>query len=264
MLRQRILTAIVIIPLSILVIWFGNPWFGLIMALFALFGSLEFYRLASSLTIKPLSYFGVAVVLLLVLSPFCSITMIKPLIITIAIIISLIWLLFRSLKTNAFNNWAWTMAGILFIGWTLSYWIEIRDLEFGRYWVFWIFTVIVVNDVCALFIGKALGKHPLALSVSPKKTWEGAIGGLVTGIIVSVIFGSFSPVVISWWQMIILGLVICLLAQLGDLVESLLKRNTDVKDSGKLLPGHGGSLDRLDSFFFTGPVLFYCITYIVL
>lgn len=264
MLRQRILTAIVIIPISILVIWFGNPWFGLIMALFALLGSLEFYRLASSINIKPLSYFGTAIVLLLVLSPFWSITMIKPLLITIAVIISLIWLLFRSLKTNAFNNWAWTMAGILYIGWTLSHWIEIRDLEFGQYWVFWAFTIIVVNDAGAFFIGRALGKHPLALSISPKKTWEGAIGGLVAGIIASVIFGSFFPVFISFWQMIVLGFVVCLLAQLGDLVESLLKRNTDVKDSGKLLPGHGGSLDRLDSFFLTGPVLFYCITYIVL
>ena len=156
------------------------------------------------------------------------------------------------------------MAGILLIGWTLSYLIELRDLELGKYWVFWILIIIVINDTCAFFIGRATGKHPLASYISPQKTWEGAIGGLVTGIIVAVIVGIIFPIPINYWQMIVLGFIICVLAQLGDLVESLLKRNADVKDSGNLLPGHGGFLDRLDSFFLTGPAIFYCITYIVL
>ncbi len=83
------------------------------------------------------------------------------------------------------------------------------------------------------------------------------------GIVASIVLGIVFPLQISYWQMIVFGFFICLFAQLGDLVESLLKRSTDVKDSGKLLPGHGGVLDRLDSFFLTGPVLFYLITYIV-
>jgi len=264
MLRQRILTSIVIVPISIIAIWFGNPWFALIMAVIAVLGSLEFYRLASLNKIEPLSYFGTAIIFLLILCPFCPIPMIKPLLMTLAVVISLIWFLFRSAIKNAFNNWAWTMAGVLFIGWTLSYWIEIRELEQGLYWTFWALIIIAVNDICAFFIGRAIGKHALAPSISPKKTWEGALGGVITGTLASVIVGIVFPLHINYWQMIILGLLICVLAQFGDLVESVLKRNTDVKDSGKLLPGHGGILDRLDSFFLTGPVIFYCITYIVL
>ena len=156
------------------------------------------------------------------------------------------------------------MAGILYIGWTLSYWVEIRELELGLYWTFWALIIIAINDICAFFIGRATGKHLLAPSISPKKTWEGAIGGVITGILAAVIIGIVFPLQIDYWQMIVIGFAICLLAQLGDLVESVLKRNTDVKDSGRLLPGHGGMLDRLDSFFLTGPVLFYCITYIIL
>ena len=259
MLRQRVLTAVIALPLLITTIWLGAPWFTFFMAAIAIKSGLEFYQMASHHKIQPIAYLGTTVILLLVLSPHCPNITIKPLLITSAIVISLIWLLFRSSKEHAFNNWAWTMAGVLYIGWTLSYWVDLRNLEFGREWVFWLASIIVVNDISAFFIGRAWGKHSLSPVVSPKKTWEGAIGGLLASIAISAVLGVVFALPLHCWQMVFLGCVVSVLAQFGDLVESLLKRNMNVKDSGKFLPGHGGMLDRIDSYIFTGAAVYYVI-----
>ena len=261
MLRQRILTAIIGLPLLITIIWFGQPWFTLAIAAMAILGSLEFYRMASHSQIQPITYFGVAWVLLLVLSPHCPHAVTTPFLITSGILISMIWLLFRSPREHAFNNWAWTMAGILYVGWMLSHWVDLRNLEAGKEWVFWAMFTTIANDSSAFFCGRAWGRRPLASAISPAKTWEGAIGGLLAGIIASLILGILFSLPLHYWQMALLGGVISVFAQLGDLVESLLKRNTETKDSGKLLPGHGGILDRIDSLMFTGVVVYYCVVF---
>jgi len=263
MLRQRVITAVIGAPFLIAAIWFGDPWFTLFIAAMALVASLEFYKVVSHSNIQPVTYFGAAWALLLVLSPHCPYAATTPLLVTSAIVIPLIWLLFRPSKEQAFNNWAWTIAGILYIGWMLSYWIDLRSLEDGRGWVLWAMLITFASDISAFFIGRAWGKHSLASGISPGKTWEGAIGGFLTGIIASVIFSIAFSLPLNYWQMMLLGGVISIFAQLGDLVESLLKRNAGTKDSGKLLPGHGGILDRFDSTIFTGAVAYYiyhCIT----
>lgn len=264
MLRQRLFTAIIGLPLLIAAIWFGKPWFTLLIAAVAIVGSLEFYRMASQSRIQPLTYLGTAWVLLLVLSPHCPYAGTTPFLITSAIVISLIWLLFRSPREQAFNNWAWTIAGILYVGWMLSYWVHLRNLEAGKAWVFWAILTTLASDTCAFFVGRAWGKHPLAPALSPGKTWEGAIGGLLASVIVSPILGMIFSLPFNYWQAALLGGVISIFAQLGDLVESLLKRNTGAKDSGSLLPGHGGILDRMDSHIFTGVIAYYCAEFAAL
>jgi phosphatidate cytidylyltransferase len=259
MLRYRILTAVVGLPLLIAIIWFGEPWFTLLIAVMATLGTWEFYRMASQLKIQPITYLGMAWVLLIVLSPHCPHAATMPFLITSAIVVSLIWLLFRSPRERAFTNWAWTMAGILYIGWMLSYWVELRSLEAGKELVFWAMFTTFASDTSAFFIGKAWGKHALAPSISSGKTWEGAIGGLLASIIASLILRTIFPLPFSYWQIALLGCIISLFAQLGDLTESLLKRNTGVKDAGKLIPGHGGILDRIDSLIFTGVIVYYCV-----
>jgi phosphatidate cytidylyltransferase len=259
MLRHRILTAVVGLPLLIAIIWFGEPWFTILIAIMAVLGSWEFYRMTGRSKIQPITYFGMAWVLLLVISPHCPYSLTTPFLITSAIVISLIWLLFRSPSEQAFTNWAWTMAGVLYIGWMLSYWVELRSLEAGKELVFWAMFTTFANDTSAFFVGRAWGKHALAPSISAGKTWEGAIGGLLASIVVSLILGMIFPLPFSYWQTALLGCIISLFAQLGDLVESLLKRNTGVKDAGKLIPGHGGILDRLDSLIFTGVIVYYCV-----
>jgi len=259
MLRHRILTAVVGLPLLIAIIWFGEPWFTILIATMAAIGSWEFYLMASQSKIQPITYFGMAWVLLLVLSPHCPYAVTTPFLITSAIVISLIWLLFRSPREQAFNNWAWTMAGILYIGWMLSHWIELRSLEAGKELVFWAMFTTFASDTSAFFIGRARGKHALAPSISPGKTWEGAIGGLLASIIASLILGIIFSLPFNYWQAALLGCIISIFAQFGDLVESLLKRNLGAKDAGRLIPGHGGILDRIDSLIFTGVIVYYCM-----
>ena len=266
MLTQRIITAIIGLPLLIAAIWLGTPWFTILVAAMAVLGSLEFYRMSNLINVQPITYFGVAWVLLLVLSPYCPYSATTPFLITSATVISLIWILFRSPKKQAFSNWAWTIAGILYIGWMLSHWVGLRILENGREWVFFAALTTVASDTSAFFVGRACGKHPLAPTISPGKTWEGAIGGLLGAIIASLILRAiftlpifFLP--INYWQTALLGGTVSIFAQFGDLTESLLKRNTGTKDAGKLLPGHGGILDRLDSVIFSGVVVYYFVEF---
>jgi phosphatidate cytidylyltransferase len=184
--------------------------------------------------------------------------------------LSLIWLLLRPQKEGAFIGWAWTIAGILYVGWLLSYFVALRNvdpvnLEVGRNWVFFALFTTFGSDTTAFFVGRALGRHHLAPHISPGKTWEGAIGGVFGAIIVSLLFTLPTPLSLplGYGQAILLGLVVSIFGQLGDLTESLLKRNMGVKDSGKLLPGHGGFLDRIDSVVFAGVVVYYYVIWAI-
>jgi phosphatidate cytidylyltransferase len=259
MLRHRILTAVIGLPLVIAIIWFGEPWFSILMIIMAGLASFEFYRMAGLAGIRPLAYFGIAWVVLLVVSPHIPCESTLVMLVTSAILISLIWLLFRYPRDQAFTSWSWTMAGILYIGWMLSYWVLLRGLESGRELVFLAMLTTFANDTGSFFIGRTWGKHYLAPSISSAKTWEGAVGGILSSIVVALILNTIFKMPFNYWQIAIAGIVISIFAQLGDLVESLLKRNTGVKDAGKLVPGHGGILDRVDSLIFTGVIVYYLV-----
>jgi phosphatidate cytidylyltransferase len=259
MLRHRILTSVVGVPLLIAVIWFGEPWFSLLIAAMAGVAGWEFYRLAIGAKVQPLTYFGIASIVLFIAIPHCPYTSAATILISSTIVISLVWLLFRHSRDQAFTNWAWTLAGIFYIGWMFSYWIRLRGLEIGRELVFLAMFTTFASDTGAFFIGRTWGKRSLAPSISSGKTWEGAIGGLLCSIAVSFIIAAIFRLPFSYWQIALAGFIISVLAQFGDLVESLLKRNTGVKDAGKLVPGHGGMLDRIDSLIFTGVIVYYLV-----
>ena len=264
MLQQRIITSLIGLPILVLVIWFGNLPFALTLVLMSIIGIMEFYHMANNLKIQPSRYFGIFTsVLLIVANYFQDANIIKTSVITLATAISLVWLIFRSPREQAFTNWSWTMAGILYIGWTLGYWINLRNLDMGKEWAYWIILTIMASDIFAYLIGSIWGKHRLAPTISPKKSWEGACGGFLASIIIAIILGILFSLPLTYLHMILLAIIINISAQLGDLVESLLKRNTGVKDSGKLLPGHGGLLDRIDSYILTGAIAYLYISYFV-
>ena len=277
MLKQRVTTAAVGVPLLVLAIWFGAPWLTILIAAAALGGTYEFYHMANFDRREPLIYLGLLWALALVLSPHYRSPDVLPIVITAAMLISLICLLCRPSKERAFHNWAWTIVGALYVGWMLSYWLSLRGLEnspeYGRNWVYLAMLTTFANDTGAFFIGRARGKHKLAPAISPSKTWEGAIGGLMCAILGAVVIATVlnlislklgSPFVFKYWQIVLLGFLVSLFAQLGDLVESLLKRNTGAKESGNLLPGHGGILDRFDSLIFVGAVAYYYVIWVVM
>ena len=276
MLKHRVITAAVGVPLVILAIWFGDPWpwFSLLIAAAALAGTYEFYHMANFDRREPLIYLGLLWTLALVLSPHYRSPDILPIVITATMLVSLICLLRRPSRERVFHNWAWTIVGALYVGWMLSYWLSLRGLEDGRNWVYLAMLTTFANDTGAFFIGRAMGKHRLAPAISPTKTWEGAIGGLLSGIAAAVVIATilnrlsqqFSQIPLftfPYWQIILLGFLVGVFAQLGDLVESLLKRNMGVKESGNLLPGHGGILDRFDSLIFVGAVVYYYVIWVV-
>ena len=269
MLKHRVITAAVGVPLVILAIWFGDPWpwFTLLIAAAALAGTYEFYHIANFDRREPLIYLGLLWALALVLSPHYRSPDVLPIVITATVLISLICLLCRPSKEGAFRNWAWTIVGALYVGWMLSYWLNLRGLEDGRNWVYLAMLTTFANDTGAFFIGRARGKHRLAPAISAAKTWEGALGGLIcailAAIIIAMLLNLISPFTFKYWQITLLGFLVSLFAQLGDLVESLFKRNMGVKESGDLLPGHGGILDRFDSLIFVGAVVYYYVIWVV-
>jgi phosphatidate cytidylyltransferase len=259
MLKKRVITTLCGILLLIAAVWFDSPlpWFTIFVAIWGVLAAFELYQMVNASGAPPLTCFGLVWTLLFILSPHFNYAFLTPLLLTSAVILSLIWLLRRPQKERAFTGWAWTMAGMLYVGWLLSYFVALRGLDAGRDWVFLALFTTFASDIAAFVTGRALGKHHLAPRISPGKTWEGAIGGVLAAIIVSLLFTMLLP--LSYGQAILLGSLVSILGQLGDLIESLLKRNMGVKDSGKLLPGHGGILDRTDSVIFAGIMVYYFV-----
>jgi phosphatidate cytidylyltransferase len=275
MLKNRVITALWAIPLVIVAVWFDTPlpWFVILAAVIAVIGVFEFYRITGVFKTAPLAFFGMGWTLLFIIPPYFPEELKLSLVFGSAVILSLIMLIFLPKQEGLYNRWAWTLGGMFYVGWLLSYLVALRlepgTMAFpnaGRDFVYLALLVTFGSDTAAYFVGKALGKHKLAPAISPGKTWEGAIAGLAGAVIVSVLFTLETPLQLplSWWQAILLGLAISVFGQLGDLVESLLKRNCGVKDSGALMPGHGGLLDRLDSVLFAGVVVYLWYIYVVL
>jgi len=180
-------------------------------------------------------------------------------------VLPLIWLVLRQRVEGAFTGWAWMVAGFLYVGWMLSFLVALR-LEAGRNWMFFALFTTFSSDTAAYFVGRVLGRHRLAPQISPHKSWEGAIGGLLGAALMSLLFTLSTPlqITLSIGQGIVLALLVSVFGQIGDLAESLLKRNTGVKESGNSIPGHGGFLDRMDSVVFAGVVVYLYYSFLVL
>ncbi len=272
MLRKRLLTAAWGIPLIIASVWcsspeFGFPWFTVVIAIWGMLASIEFYRLAGVFKVTPLLFFGVLFTVLFIIHPHIDFGDIPavPFLMTLLVLLSLALIVFLPKKEGLFSNWAWMIGGVLYVGWLLSLVVELRIeagtasfAHAGRNLIFLALFATFGSDTAAYFIGRAFGKHKLAPHISPGKTWEGAVAGLFGAIIVSLLFTLDTPfeLPLGYGEAIVLGLLISLFGQIGDLAESMLKRSAGAKDSGNLLPGHGGLLDRMDSVVFAGAIVY--------
>jgi len=150
---------------------------------------------------------------------------------------------------------SYNFLAIIYSSVLLSHFYLIRELPDGFFWVLLTIFMVWSTDTGAYFVGRALGRHKLAPQVSPKKTIEGAIGGLIFSLVIVLVFSQWNQSLGLTWYLF-LGLVVGVSAQIGDLFESALKRSAGVKDSGHLIPGHGGILDRFDSFIFVLPIVY--------
>ncbi len=161
-------------------------------------------------------------------------------------------------KYGGLINTAITLFGLIYVALLSSYFVKLKFLPHGSIWVAYLITVIKIGDAGAYFYGSAAGKTHLYPNISPKKTLEGAIAGVIVSILCSVLFKLFIPEV-SLLSFIVMGFLLSIIGQAGDLVESLIKRECGVKDSG-VVPGLGGFLDIMDSLFFSAPFLYYYLT----
>lgn len=264
MLWQRIISAIVLLPVIGAVVWFGEPWFSIVLAIFALLGILEFYRLAIVAGWRPFQYLGIIFTLLFILVAHSDDTRLIPFFITAVIVIPLIRGLLYPTKRNAMMNWTWTVGGVFYIGWMISHFIFLREVDEGRDWVFLALLTTFACDTGAYFIGRIFGKHKMAPVVSPGKTWEGAAGGLISAVVATIVIAIVTELdEVGYLLIVPLGFLIGIFAQLGDLAESAIKRSAEIKEAGSIIPGHGGALDRLDSLLFVIVVVYYWVIWLV-
>ena len=266
----RIASAAVCLPLLILIIWFGSFWFSMLVVVAAAVGSFEFCRLAIKWGHKPRAHFvTIWAVVFVAGAHFMSSSPVKSasgaiLILTLAIIIvgtviSLAWMLWLSRRGFSLTDWIITNIAALYTGGLLSYAVLIRGLDQGREWILLSLGVIFVSDTLALIVGKIIGRHPIAPKISPQKTWEGSLGSFVGGVVAGVILTGLLDIPITVGIAAIFGIGLSIVGQLGDLAQSRMKRAAGVKDSGRVVPGHGGLLDRLDSVVFNMPLVYYFV-----
>ena len=167
-------------------------------------------------------------------------------------------LLFEGEIPNAPRRVSLSVLGVVYPGLLLSSLVRLRQLDRGEWWIILALTVTWLNDTCAYFAGRAFGKHKLYERISPSKTWEGAVGGALGSIGGALVVQHFWIPELQPWGAALIGAGAAVLGPAGDLSESLLKRAFGAKDSGRLLPGHGGILDRIDALMFNAPFVLLC------
>jgi phosphatidate cytidylyltransferase len=170
-------------------------------------------------------------------------------------------------QDHAAEEFAVGISAFLYLGWIGSYLLRLRMLPDGGWWVMFVLPTIWMVDTGAYAIGAAYGKHPLAPRLSPKKTWEGFAAGAFTGALAGIFFAyaysTWGPLHLPLWQGALFGLAAGIFTPLGDLGESMFKRQAGMKDSGSLIPGHGGAFDRIDSWLWGAALGYYFITWFV-
>lgn len=262
MLRKRLVSTIgltAVVVGTIFIDWL----LGLTVTIFALLGLFEFFTMLEKKGISIYKYFGIVVGVMIPLSITFRFELTKSwelLFIVLMLLFLIIMQFKRRENAGVITDISTTLFGILYICWFFSFLIKIRYLAGG---IGLLATVIIITkfgDIGAYLVGTRFGKHPLLPRISPKKSIEGAIGGLGFGILASFVCRPFLN--FSYWQLLFVGIILSVLGQIGDLSESLLKRDCNVKDSGNLIPGIGGILDLIDSLLFTAPVFYFYLSII--
>ena len=261
----RVATAAVALPALAGLVWVGGPWFTALISVAAAVAAFEAAAMVRPRVPKTIEAVApLAAAALPVAVHFTSSGEIGaglvPMTIAGATALTLgaSWLHRRSARA-AVREAALVTGAVLYTGGLLAYGVLLREADGGRDWAYFALGVVFATDTLALFTGRYAGRTKMAPSVSPGKTWEGAAGGLIAGVAAGVALKYVLDLDAAVWQIALASASLAVVAQLGDLAESKLKRVAGVKDSGRLLPGHGGLLDRTDSIVAALPVMYYLL-----
>lgn len=270
--RVRFLMAVLFVPVLILVAAKGHFYFLAFVDLILLFSILEFYRMMRKAGYQAYRAIGVGTTLVLTWYVYFRSELYSDFLLTAALVLIATLELFREGERFSVKHMAVTIFGVLYVGWLGGHLVSLRELPLrvgtdysdGARYAFLPFFLAWTSDTAAYLGGRFFGKTKLFPRVSPAKSVEGSLSALISAPFVAWLAKlSFAPF-LSVPDVFALGLITCVASQLGDLVESMIKREADVKDSSNMIPGHGGLLDRFDSLFFAAPAVYYYLAIAVL
>jgi phosphatidate cytidylyltransferase len=269
---KRITTALILIPVVLVLVFMGPWWqwlFTIAVAAVAALAAWEFLGLAEKLGAKPPRIAVVVAIVALFAGHYQWPSQTAPIIGFLALVLLVYCTFFRPIEMLIADA-ASSVFCLLYIGYTLIALPALRDNPDGNgpSLLAFLFGVVWAGDTAALYIGRAWGRHKMARTLSPNKTWEGALGSVGGSLVATLFLLGLAHLLQKWdlpglsypdetWYWLILAVVVNVAAQVGDLTESALKRSAGVKDSGSILPGHGGILDRIDALLIAAPVLWY-------
>jgi phosphatidate cytidylyltransferase len=264
MLRERILVATLLLPIAAWVVAAGGWVYTIAVALIVSIAIFEYVQLFQKSGFKPAVPVAILGVISLVGARYLSDFQVSGLALSAFILVAMLWHLldYERGASRSGTEFAITVAGVIYLGWIGAYLISVRMLPEGEWWIFLVLPAVWIADTAAYVVGSWIGHHSFAPRLSPKKTWEGYLAG--------VLFGTLSGAgLATLWGMNasaitpsrggIIGFVMGVLAPMGDLGVSMIKRELGAKDTGSLLPGHGGVLDRIDSWLWAGVLGYYLI-----
>jgi len=263
-LARRIITGLLLAALAALVTFFFPNWvFSLLASAMVGVALSEFFNLVEKKNIFVYKYFGVIVGMLVPVIIYFQMGgegyfTLEPFFIVIACLFIFVLQFIRRDSSQALASIAVTLFGLLYIAWFFSFFIKLKFLPNGALLVAFLILVTKMGDIGAYLVGSLIGKHNLIPRISPHKTIEGTIGGLIFSLLAAVASKSYLTN-FPYGHLITLGILLGTLSQVGDLAESLLKRDCNTKDSGNALSGFGGMLDLMDSLLFTAPIFYFYI-----
>ncbi len=270
MLAKRILVVIILLPIGLAAIWLGGWYLTALVALFMGAAAWEYVTLFQIGGVQPARICVIGGVLLLLLgrmlNGFASSAWMISLIILVCMTYHLV--AYERGRDQAATDFGVTLGGVFYIGWLGAYFISIRNLNQGQWWLLVILAGVMFADSGAYFIGKRFGRHKLSPRLSPHKTWEGYFGGILIGVPLTILFATLfqmaagSSSSITPLRGALVGVVMAVVPTLGDLGESMIKRQMGVKDSGNILPGHGGVFDRIDAWLWAVVIGYYMISWL--
>lgn len=268
-LATRIAVGVVTVPALALVAWVGGLAFVALVALIVALGLVEFYRMAEAKDGRPLVWLGVVGGVALCLAARLGA---GSVLLTLWVGVVLVGTLFTRGRQEALAAVATTLAGLLWVGWLGSHLVLLRELpevlgsdyRGGAAYVWLTFALTWSSDTAAYAAGTAWGRHRLLERVSPKKSVEGAVGGVCGCLLACAVAREWFAPFLAGRDVWVLGLAVGVVSQMGDFVESMVKRDAGVKDASSTIPGHGGVLDRFDSMLFSAPLVYLYLRHVVL